>query len=273
KMQLSRKLTPITLADHEPKKGDSVLTFGAPRGFGGTVSNGIVSAIRRGSEVREISRLSTGRDPYVDALGYDLDAFWVQTTAPISPGNSGGPLVDMAGTVVGMNTWCRTDAQNINFAISARHVAELMRDARGLPRPFDELPKPRAGIAMGGRLNGAKTLSYWNAVAKAKATRRRDSARRPKHSGEIISIPTSALENYAKALRAIDTRDVEPVLLELVGVDAQNAKARAEQLWHNKWGVPTVGDVIAEEKITAAYERIRGDLSGVYGTKFPPIDE
>ncbi len=82
-------LTPLPLADQLPRKGDSVAAFGAPVGLSFSASEGIVSAIRQGKELSE-------DDP--------LPGTWIQTTAPISPGNSGGPLVNQEGKVVAMNT-------------------------------------------------------------------------------------------------------------------------------------------------------------------------
>ena len=106
--------------------------FGSPQGFSRSVSDGIVSAIRERAEVVY--------------FGLDQSVTWVQTTAPISPGNSGGPLVNMKGEVVGVNTIIYTGsekvAQNLNFAVSSVHVQ------LGLPesgRDVSSLPVPRAG--------------------------------------------------------------------------------------------------------------------------------
>jgi putative serine protease PepD len=100
----AERLAPLKLAPSAPAKGEAVLTFGAPLGFDSTVSNGIVSSVRKGSDLREIFKKLAGSDVYVDEQHYDLDAVWVQTTAPISGGNSGGPLVNLKGEVVGLNT-------------------------------------------------------------------------------------------------------------------------------------------------------------------------
>ena len=128
-----------------PAQGESVIAFGSPQKLGFTVSEGIVSAVRTGRDVQE----AVG--DWYQEQGYDPNALWVQTTAPISPGNSGGPLIGMDGTVVGINTWERVDrgSQNLNFAAFSGAIADLMKHIAGLPVPLARLasPMPRPGPA------------------------------------------------------------------------------------------------------------------------------
>ena len=102
------KLKPIKLAANPPRKGESVIAFGAPLGLSWTATEGIVSAIRSRDELR--------------ALGIEQEGTWIQTSTPISPGNSGGPLVNYEGEVVAANTMVLTKGQNLNFAISATDI-------------------------------------------------------------------------------------------------------------------------------------------------------
>ncbi|MDQ7006802.1 MAG: trypsin-like peptidase domain-containing protein [Acidobacteriota bacterium] len=100
------KLEPLDLAASSlPPVGERVLAIGHPRGYEFTVSDGIVSAVRR-----------------LDEKGVEL----IQTTAPISPGSSGGPLVNMEGRVVGVCSLTLTEGQNINFAVPAREVGPVL---------------------------------------------------------------------------------------------------------------------------------------------------
>ncbi len=129
----------IGIAVAAPQIGEKVAAFGNPRGFDFTTSEGIVSAIRSGRKVSE----SLGPETY-RALGYDLLATWIQTTAPISPGNSGGPLVNMKAELVGLNTWNYPGGQNLNFAISASDINRLLVTAQGAPvQGFARLPNLR----------------------------------------------------------------------------------------------------------------------------------
>jgi S1-C subfamily serine protease len=137
----TRKLATLPLSAAAPAKGEKVYAFGAPLGLSGSVSDGLVAAVRRGPEVREILKELTGRDVYVEGLGYDLEADWIQTTAPISHGNSGGPLVNARGEVVGVNTWGPQSGQNLNFAVSAAHIRQLLRDRALVARPLADLPQ------------------------------------------------------------------------------------------------------------------------------------
>src|SRR5690606_13253243 len=108
------ELPAIPLGDSDATRvGDWVVAIGNPFGLSHTVTAGIVSAKDR-----------TGDDVQLgDNSGY-YD--FIQTDASIHAGNSGGPLLNMAGEVVGISTAIRAEADRIGFAIPINMVKELL---------------------------------------------------------------------------------------------------------------------------------------------------
>lgn len=138
-------LTPLPVAADLPKQLETVVAVGAPKGFSFSVSQGNVSAIRTGREIAETFTKIRGVDIYGAILEFGPDAVWVQSTAAISPGNSGGPLVNMRGEVVGINTWSVLTGQNLNFATSCVNIQKVLRKhASADPQSLLALPS-RAG--------------------------------------------------------------------------------------------------------------------------------
>ncbi len=88
---------------------EEVWAIGNPYGYGGSVTKGIVSALGRPLEVS-------------DTLAYDAV---IQTDAAVNPGNSGGPLINVDGEMIGLNAAVREEAENIAFAIPVDVVATV----------------------------------------------------------------------------------------------------------------------------------------------------
>ncbi len=99
----AHQVRPLQLDRTSPQEGESVVVIGNPFGFEGSVSNGIVSAVR---DIPTFGRI-------------------IQITAAISPGSSGSPVVNMQGQVIGVATLQITGGQSINFAIPSERISQL----------------------------------------------------------------------------------------------------------------------------------------------------
>jgi hypothetical protein len=102
----AQKLPVLSLGDSSAiHPGDSVVAIGHPLGLEDTVSNGLVSAIRK----------------------LDDDLTVLQISAPIAPGSSGGPIFNDKGEVIGVATAIMLGGQNINFGVPITYVKELLK--------------------------------------------------------------------------------------------------------------------------------------------------
>jgi serine protease Do len=108
--------------------GEAVIAVGNPFGYTNTVSRGIVSALNREIQIPSGETL-TGL---------------IQTDAPINPGSSGGPLININGELIGINVAMREGAQGIGFAIPSDSI---------------KASKPRAQIG-----STSSSPSSWNAA-------------------------------------------------------------------------------------------------------------
>ena len=97
-------------SDSEIKVGSKVIAIGNPKGLSFTVTEGIISAINRKID-------DTG-------IGY------IQTDVSINSGNSGGPLVNAAKRIVGINTFKLVDSEGLGFAIPSSVAQDIANQAR-----------------------------------------------------------------------------------------------------------------------------------------------
>ena len=160
--------------------GDWVVAMGNPLGLGTTVTVGIISGKGR-------------------ALGHNVYDDFLQTDAAINQGNSGGPLFDLEGRVIGINTAIIAGANTIGFAIPIDAAREIMaelgtngRVARGYiglrPDPtdegedagarvgaiFDGTPADKAGIRVGDRIIAVDGQPIRTPVELVRTISRRD---------------------------------------------------------------------------------------------------
>jgi tetratricopeptide (TPR) repeat protein len=123
-----------------PRVGERIFIIGTPLGLEKTVSDGIVSALR------EIPGFGT----------------IIQVTAPISPGSSGSPVVNMKGEVIGVATFFVMAGQNLNFAIPGERIAGLGSGEGKLLAEWESVAKDEK-LALGEELYQRGLRHLWAA--------------------------------------------------------------------------------------------------------------
>lgn len=120
--------SPLPLGDSDAARpGDRVVAIGHPFGLDHTVSDGLLSAVRKLPE------------------GLSL----LQISAPISPGSSGGPLLNDRGEVIGVATLASVGGQNLNFCVPINLLKPLLAAKGGTPVAAWKRPHGRSGLRPG----------------------------------------------------------------------------------------------------------------------------
>lgn len=107
----------ILSGEELPEIGEKIYAIGNPKGFNGTFSEGIISGIRN----------------------FDKNQV-LQITAPISPGSSGGPVLNLKSEVIGVAFATYSEGQNINFAIPVKYLSALKNNL-GVLTPISTIKK------------------------------------------------------------------------------------------------------------------------------------
>jgi len=130
----ANNLKALSLSDSSKLKlGQMTIAVGTPLGeFTNTVTTGIVSGLGRGI---------TAGSPF-EGFVEKLDNV-IQTSAPISPGNSGGPLLNSSGQVIGINTAIAQEGSNIGFAIPSNVIKDLLENFAKSGNSFE---RPYVGV-------------------------------------------------------------------------------------------------------------------------------
>src|SRR6516165_4555875 len=142
-----KDLPHLNLADSDAVAvGQHVLAIGSPLGLENSVSDGIVSGIRNEADGKS----------------------WIQTTAPVSHGNSGGPLLTMDGKAVGVVTRKAKGGENLNFAVPSKKIIPFLMNSA--VRPLGSIPTSNLPVQ---RFDRRETLDFYGLGARLQAANRR----------------------------------------------------------------------------------------------------
>src|SRR3954469_13578476 len=176
----SSELQPLTFGDSSKVQvGDGVVANGSPFGLAGTVTTGVVSA----------------RNRSITAPNHYTITGAIQTDAPINRGNSGGPLIDSHGSVIGVNSQIESnsgDSSGVGFAVSSNTVRKVAETVIG----GGKVQHSYLGVGLSDAAGGAGIGSVASGSPAAKAGLR---------GGDVITaIGGKQVSSSADAVGAID---------------------------------------------------------------------
>ena len=150
----AKDLTVLTLGDSEKLAvGQDAVAIGTPLGeYSGSVTKGIISGLDR--TVTASSSWYGGTSKIYEGV--------IQTDAAVNPGNSGGPLLNSQGEVIGVNFATTSDADNISFALPINVVKEKIEEYR----TYGKFIKPYLGVSYQ-MISEFEAYYYTNVVAGA----------------------------------------------------------------------------------------------------------
>lgn len=183
--------------------GDTVLAMGAPWGLSNSMSAGVVNNPRR-----LLVSLFDDEAEYEDSLSEDEPTgryyAWIQHDASIAPGNSGGPLVDLKGRIVGVNTRGMIVGGDLAFAIPGSEAGRIVNTL---------IAKGRVDrVSLGVRLRSLKGTPYTEGVLVNSIERGSAPEKAGMHAGDrILSLNGTPIT----ALQPVDVPQVQQAIAEL----------------------------------------------------------
>jgi putative serine protease PepD len=176
-------LTPITFADSGTVKvGDTVLAVGSPLGLDGSVTSGIVSALNR--------EITAPDDTPIEGA--------IQTDAAINHGNSGGPLLNLQGQVIGVTSQIQSDSggnDGVGFAVPSNTVSSIASQLISTGKAQHAL----LGVSVKTASSGGVTVSAVSAGSGAASAGLK--------AGDVITAVDGTKVATAEKLRAIIAGD------------------------------------------------------------------
>ena len=276
------------------------------------MASGIVTAVRSGKEVAQLWDRWKGKGFFKGTMRLDMDCVFIQHCAAVSRGVFGGPLVNKKGEVLGLNTLYYEPGgvgENLNFAISAKHLRELYSKAGRQPKPWYALPKgrgPEPGF-LGGS-DPVQTLAAWKTFNRGmyqwkkrveETQKRLESIPKPdprnpmkgmtvrnkKFQASMKSMGTAYCD-FATKIKNIDVKKIDQELAGLhlqashgAGAHRQVVQRLASSIALDNANAAEYAQAKAEaykeylERIDMDYDMLRTGLGQTYEKEFPTVEQ
>lgn len=236
--------------------GDTVLAMGAPWGLSNSMSAGVVNNPRR-----LLVSLFDDEADYEDRLGADEPTgryyAWIQHDAAIAPGNSGGPLVDLSGRIVGVNTRGMIFGGDLAFAIpgpDARDVVDALIERGEIKRSH-----------LGFRLRSLKGTGEQRGVLVNSVERGSAAEKAGLRAGDrIVSVDGVAVD----ALQPVDVPALQRRIAELpIGADVRLGIAQGDKRRELKLTTRAQPEDRGEERAFAPFGASLAELTAAMGRR------
>lgn len=236
--------------------GDTVLAMGAPWGLSNSMSAGVVNNPRR-----LLVSLFDDEADYEDRLGADEPTgryyAWIQHDAAIAPGNSGGPLVDLSGRIVGVNTRGMIFGGDLAFAIpgpDARDVVDALIERGEIKRSH-----------LGFRLRSLKGTGEEQGVLVNSVERGSAAEKAGLRAGDrIVSVDGEAVN----ALQPVDVPALQRRIAELpIGADVRLGIAQGDKRHELKLTTRAQPEDRGEERAFAPFGASLAELTAAMGRR------
>ncbi len=204
----------------KPKLGTQVFAFGHPYNVDFSLSKGIVSRVMTTSEF-----LAGSPGGPLAGMRAPAHLLWIQHDAKIFPGNSGGPLLDEAGEVLGVNTFMHRLA-GYGFACHIRHLRELVEKASAEVQPFPPPPPVLVeGLQPGQLITGEQMKSLFDTAAAFDF--------KPQDAGQYATL--SELAKVMTVAKFIQILTGDPEAIKAIDPLANQADDLYKQLRGREW--------------------------------------